>query len=139
MLPALSGAALAPRYVHDVKVFHVTANGSRPLPAEIAVVVGGRGEGKMVRGPNGGKRFRIIGVVGGQVALTRHTGSRARISIEVGPTCRANSNERYFLRASVVIAGKLRRAYTQSDCRWVVQVLEHGSRALTRTRFFFEG
>jgi hypothetical protein len=124
--------------VHDVKVFHVTASGSKPLPAQIAILVGGVGEGKLVPGRRGGKRFSITGVRGAEVALTRHTGPRARISIEVGPICRANASKRYFVRASVVIDGDLRRAYIQSTCRYVLRVLANGSRIVNHTTFFFE-
>lgn len=140
LLPALSGAALTPSFAHDVKVFHqVAGKGSRPLPAQIALLVGGKAKGKLIPGLKGlGKQFVIANVTGAEVALTRHTGSSARISLDVASICRENPQARYYIRASAVIGGKLRRAFTQGDCSWVVQVLAHDSQALTRSTFIFE-
>lgn len=140
LLPASSGAAPAPNFIHDVKVFHqVAGKGSRPLPAQIALLVGGKARGKLIPGLNGvGKRFVIADVTGAEVVLSRPTGPDARMSLDVAPACRQNPTERYYLRASAVIKGKLRKAFTQGDCRWVVQVLAQETEALTRTTFIFE-
>ncbi len=126
-------------FAHDVKVFHqVSGKGSRPLPAQIALLVGGKPEGKLISGLQGGKHFVIADVKGGEVALTRHTGPKARISLDVEPTCRANPQARYYLRATVVIRGTTRRAFAKGDCRWVVQVLANDSNGLIHTTFIFE-
>jgi hypothetical protein len=140
LLPASSGAAPVSNYVHDVKVFHqVAGQRSRPQPAEIALVVGGKPVGKLVPGlKRGGRQFVIADVEGGRVVLVRHTGSRGRLWLDVTSTCRANPDSRYFVRATVVIRGKTRRGYTQGDCGFVVQVLERNARAITRTTFIFE-
>jgi hypothetical protein len=140
LLPAASGAAPATTFNHDVKVFHqVVDKGSRPLPAQIALLVGGKAEGKLIAGlKGGGKQFVISDVTGAEVALSRHTGPRARISLDVAPTCRENPQARYYLRASVVIRSKIRRAFIQGDCRWVVQVLANNTQAVVRTTFIFE-
>ena len=139
-LPATSGAAPASRYVHDVKVFHqVAGQRSRPQPAEIALLVGGRPVGMMIRGLNGaGKQFVIKHVQGGRLASVRRTGARARISIDVAPVCRANPKARYYLRATAVIEGKFRRVYSRGDCGFVGRVLDRGVRAIARTTFIFE-
>ena len=141
VLPASSGAAHAPSYVHDVKAFHqVAGQRSRPQPATIAVLVGGRPVGKMISGLNqNGKQFVISAVPGARVALTRATGRRARISIDVTGICRANPSARYFLRATTRIAGKARTAYIRGgDCGFVLQVLDRRARAITHTTFIFE-
>lgn len=140
LLPVSSGAAPTPSFTHDVKVFHqVAGKRSRPLPAQIALLVGGKAEGKLIPGLKGlGKQFIIANVTGAEVALTRHTGSRARISLDVASTCRENPQARYYIRASAVIGGKLRKAFSQGDCQWVVQVLAHDSQAVTHTTFIFE-
>lgn len=127
-------------FTHDVKVFHVTSAGSRPVPAVLAVLVGGTGIGKLVPGRNGhGKRFAIVGVVGGQVAQLRQTGADGRRTLDVEQTCRNNPTARYFIRATAVINSVRRNAYIQGECGWVVQVLAHDSMGLNRTTFFFDG
>ena len=141
LVPASIAAAPAGRYVHDVKVFHdVNGAPSRPQPAEIAVVVGGEPIGKLIRGINQkGKQFAIIHVKGGRTVVARQTGPSARISFEMGPICRANPEERYYLRASAKIAGKFRRGWIRGgDCRFVTQVLDRNAKAITRTTFIFE-
>lgn len=123
-----------------MKVFHVTAAGSRPVPAVLAVLVGGTGIGKLVPGRNGhGKRFTIAGVVGAKVAQMRQTGADGRRTLDVEQTCRNNPTARYFIRATAVINGVRRNAYVQGECGWVVQVLAHDSMGLNRTTFFFDG
>ena len=140
LLPASSGAAPATTFLHDVKVFHqVAGQRSRPLPAQIALLVGGKAEGKMIAGLRGrGKQFVIADVKGAKVTLTRTTGSRARISLDIAPTCRANPQSAYYIRASVVLRGKVRKSFSKGDCRWVVQVLANNTEALTHTTFIFE-
>ena len=127
-------------FVHDVKVFHVTGAGSRPVPAVLSVLVGGTGIGKMVPGRNGhGKRFAIVGVVGGKVAQTRQTGTDGRRMLDLVQTCRRNPTSRYFIRAASMINGARRTAYIQGQCGWVMQVLAHDSLGLNRTTFYFDG
>jgi hypothetical protein len=140
LLPAWSGAASNPTFTHDIKVFHQVASGrSSPQPAQIALLIGGRADGKLVPGlRRQGKQFVIVDVKGAEVALTRHTGSRARISLDVAPACRANPTELYYLRATAVIRGKSRKAFVKGDCRWVVQVLAQDAQALVHTTFIFE-
>ncbi|MGZ8697832.1 MAG: hypothetical protein ACXWZ1_10825 [Gaiellaceae bacterium] len=140
LLPAWSGAASNPTFIHDIKVFHQVASGrSTPWPAQVALLVGGKAEGKLVPGLKGqGKQFAIVDVAGAEVAWTRNTGSRARISLDVASPCRANPTERYYLRATAVIRGKSRRAFVRGDCDWVVQVLAHDAQALVNTTFIFE-
>ena len=139
MLPATSGAAPTRSFAHDVKVFHeVSGTGSRPLPAQIALLVGGKAQGKLIAGKGSGKRFVIADVKGAELVLNRHTGPQARVSLDLEPTCRANPEARYYIRASAVIRGKTRRAFVQGDCRWVVQVLANNSDGLTHTTFIFE-
>ena len=140
LLPVSSGAAPASGFAHDVKVFHqVAGKGSRPLPAEIALLVGGKAEGKLIPGlKRQGKQFVIADVTGADVVLTRNTGSRARISLDVASACRQNPQARYYIRAAAVIRGKLRKAFVKGDCRWVVQVLAQDVQAVTHTTFIFE-
>jgi hypothetical protein len=141
LLPATSSAAPTPRYVHDIKVFHqVAGQRSRPQPAEIALIVGGTPIGKLIPGlRRAGKQFAIVDVKGGSVALVRHTGSRARISVEVASICRANGGARYHIRATARIGGKLRRAYSgRGDCGFVNSVLDRNAQAITYTTFIFE-
>jgi hypothetical protein len=141
VLPATSGAARAPSYVHDVKVFHQSAgHASKPQPATIAVLVGGRPVGKMISGLNqNGTQFVITAVPGSRVALTRATGPRARVSVDVTDVCRSSPSATYYLRATARIAGKARTAYTRGgDCSFVLQVVGRKARALTHTTFIFE-
>ena len=141
LLPATSVAAPAAGYVHDVKVFHkVAGQRSRPQPAEIALIVGGTPIGKLIPGLNrAGKQFVIADVQGGEVAFVRHTGSRARISIEVASICRANPEARYYLRATARIGGKLRKGFSgRGDCSFVNRVLDRDAQAITHTTFIFE-
>ena len=141
VVPATSGAARAPSYAHDVKVFHqVAGQRSKPQPATISVLVGGRPVGKMISGLNqSGKQFVITSVPGARVALARATGPRARVSIDVTNVCRASPSALYYLRATARIGGKSRTAYTRGgDCGFVMQVLERRARALTHTTFIFE-
>jgi hypothetical protein len=141
LVPASSSAAPDSAYVHDVKVFHqVAGKASRPQPAEIAVLVGGEPIGKMIPGlKGGGKHFAIINVKGGRVALARHTGPNARVSLQMAGICRDNPDARYYLRATARIGGKLRRGYIRGgDCSFVKQVLDRGATAITRTTFIFE-
>jgi hypothetical protein len=140
VVPATSGAALAPSYVHDVKVFHqVAGQRSQPQPAEIALLVGGQGIGKLVPGINRrGKQFVIADVRGARVVSVMRTGSNARISLSVTDMCRRNPQARYWIRAEATINGRLRKGFTRGDCGWVVQVLNHDSQATTHTTFVFE-
>jgi hypothetical protein len=140
LLPAPSGAAPASTYVHDVKVFHQKAGQrARPQPAQIALIVGGKPVGKLISGlKRNGKQFVIADVKGGRVAYVGRTGSRARISLDVSSTCRANPRASYYLRATARIGGALRRAFSRGDCGFVVQVLERDARAITHTTFVFE-
>jgi hypothetical protein len=122
-------------------VFHQSAGQrSTPQPATIAVLVGGRPVGKMISGLNqDGKQFVITAVPGARVALTRATGPRARVSIDVTNVCRASPNASYYLRATARIAGRARTAYVRGgDCSFVLQVVGRNARALTRTTFVFE-
>jgi hypothetical protein len=126
-------------FVHDVKVFQVTGAGSRPAPAVLTVLVGGTGIGKLVPGRSGhGKRFAIVGVVGGKVAQIRQTGVDGRHTLDLAQTCRNNPTARYFIRATSIINGARRSAYIRGECGWVVQVLAHDSMGLNRTTFFFD-
>jgi hypothetical protein len=141
LLPVSSTASPTPAFVHDVKVFHkVSGEPSRPQPAQIAVLIGGKAQGKLIPGIKGtGKHFIIADVKGAEVAMIRHTGPKARISLDVTSTCRAHPTARYYIRAYAVIRGKLRKAFMRGDdCGWVVQVLAHDARALTHTTFIFE-
>jgi hypothetical protein len=135
-----STAAWTPRYEHDVKVFHQNAGErARPQPAQIAVLVGGSGVGKMIPGLHGnGKQFVIASVTGARTALTRSTGGDGRVRVDVGPVCRANPAAVYWLRASAVVRGRMRHVYSRGDCGWVGAVLRHRAQALHRTTFIFE-
>jgi hypothetical protein len=141
LVPSVSlGSTQRVGFIHDVKVFHVTGAGSRPAPAVLTILVGGKGIGKLVTGRNGhGKRFTIAGVIGGTVAQVRQTGSDGRRTLDVAQVCRNNPTSRYFIRASAVINGTHRTAWVQNECDWVVQVLEHDSMGVNRTTFFFDG
>jgi hypothetical protein len=141
IVPSVSlGSTARAGFVHDVKVFHVTAAGSRPVPALLTVFVGGKGIGKLVPGRNGtGKRFAIVGVAGGKVAQMRMTGSDGRRTLDVEQTCRNNPTSRYFIRASATLNGANRNAFIQGDCGWVMQVLAHDSLGLSRATFYFNG
>jgi hypothetical protein len=141
MLSGPAVASAAPTYSQDVKGFHqVVGKRSRPQPAEIALLVGGRAIGTMVRGPGGaGKRFVIANVSGGRVVLVRQTGSRARVKLDIEPICRANPNAPYYLRATVRIQGKLRRAFGRGgDCDFVRRALARNTTMIVRTTFLFE-
>jgi hypothetical protein len=141
ILPPVSlGSTTRAGFVHDVKVFQLTGAESRPVPALLTVLVGGKGVGKLVPGRNGqGKRFAIVGVVGGKVAQMRTTGSDGRRTLDVEQTCRNNPTSRYFIRATASINGKNRHLFIQGDCGWVMQVLAHDSLGLSRATFFFNG
>ena len=105
----------------------------------LTVLVGGTGIGKLVPGRTGqGKRFAIVGVLGGRVAQMRKTGADGRHTLDLAQTCQNNPSSRYFIRATSVINGALRTAYMQGECGWVVQVLAHDSMGLNRTTFYFD-
>jgi len=139
VLAASAGAVpAAPSYMHDVKVFRVQAGGSGPVSALLTVLVGGKGRGTMVDGPNG-KRFAIADVVGGKLSQMRVTGTDGRRTLDVEKMCRNNPQANYYIRATAVIGGKARKAFTAGDCPFVNQVLDHRARILVRTTFVFDG
>jgi hypothetical protein len=139
VLASSAGAVTrAPSYVHDVKVFRVHAGGSTPVSALLTVLVGGKGRGTMVNGPNG-KRFAIADVVGGKLSQMRVTGTDGRRTLGVEKMCRNNPEATYYIRASAVINGKPRKAFTRGDCPFVNQVLARRALFLVRTTFVFQG
>lgn len=117
-------------------MFRVQAGGSNPVSALLTVLVGGKGRGTMVEGPNG-KRFAIADVVGGKLSQMRVTGTDGRRTLGVESMCRNNPDAIYYIRATAVINGKPHKAYTRGDCPFVNQVLDHRARFLVRTTFLF--